>query len=188
MTEVLGKAGVNLSAMSIADNSDFGILRCIVSDPDTAKRALEDARFTVRISDVIGFDCPNTSGSLAKVLKYLSDKGVFIEYMYSFACGNVAHIVIRPTDLDSCERILAEKKVDLLAANEPVQGCDTSRPIMPTASIRHMQKSGLPTDKRPLFCMPNTQNSTIFEEKAKKSPQNFAGKKKCSIFALAYDK
>ena len=104
--------------MSIADNSDFGILRCIVSDPDAARRALEDAKFTVRVSDVIGFDCPNTSGSLAKVLKYLSDKGVFIEYMYSFACGDVAHIVIRPTDLDSCERILAEKKVDLLAANE----------------------------------------------------------------------
>ena len=103
VTEVLGKAGVNLSAMSIADNSDFGILRCIVSDPDAAKRALEEA---------------NTSGSLAKVLKYLSDKGVFIEYMYSFACGDVAHIVIRPTDLESCERILADKKVDLLAANE----------------------------------------------------------------------
>ena len=116
--EVLGRAGVNLSAMSIADNSDFGILRCIVSDPETAKRALEAANFTVRVSDVIGFTCPNTSGALAVVLRHLSDAGVFIEYMYSFACGDVAHIVIRPTDLDTCERILAEKKVDLLAANE----------------------------------------------------------------------
>lgn len=115
---VLGRAGVNLSAMSIADNSDFGILRCIVSDPDAAKRALEDAKFTVRVSDVIGFTCPNTSGALAVVLEYLSEKGVFIEYMYSFACGDVAHIVIRPTDLEACERILAAKKVDLLAASE----------------------------------------------------------------------
>ena len=116
--EVLGRAGVNLSAMSIADNSDFGILRCIVSDPEAAKCALEDAKFTVRVSDVIGFTCPNTSGALAVVLEYLSERGVFIEYMYSFACGDVAHIVIRPTDLDSCERILAEKKVDLMAASE----------------------------------------------------------------------
>lgn len=115
---VLGRAGVNLSAMSIADNSDFGILRCIVSDPDAAKAALEAANFTVRVSDVIGFDCPNTSGALAVVLKYLSDAGVFIEYMYSFACGDVAHIVIRPTDLDACERILAGKRVALLAASE----------------------------------------------------------------------
>lgn len=118
VTEVLGKAGINLSAMSIADNSDFGILRCIVSDPEAAKRALEEANFTVRVSEVIGFACPNTSGALAVVLKHLSENNVFIEYMYSFACGDVAYIVIRPTDLESCERILAEKKVDLMAANE----------------------------------------------------------------------
>lgn len=121
VTEVLGKAGVNLSAMSIADNSDFGILRCIVSDPEKAKRALEEAYFTVIISDVIGFTCHNTSGALAVVLKYLSERGVFIEYMYSFAAGDVAHVVIRPTDLESCEKILSEKKVDLMAANELYQ-------------------------------------------------------------------
>jgi len=43
---------------------------------------------------------------------------VFIEYLYSFAAGNVAHIVIRPTDLDACEKILEAKKVDLIAAND----------------------------------------------------------------------
>ena len=72
----------------------------------------------MKITDVIGFTCPNTSGSLAIVLKYLSDRGVFIEYMYSFANGNVANIVIRPTDLESCERILEEKKVDLMADSD----------------------------------------------------------------------
>lgn len=118
VTQVLGKANVNLSAMSIADNSDFGILRCIVSDPDKAYRELKAAHFTVKITDVIGFVCPNTSGSLAKVLKHLSDNGIFIEYMYSFANGDVAHVVIRPTDLEACDRVLAEKKVELMAAND----------------------------------------------------------------------
>jgi len=118
VTEVLGNAGINLSAMSIADNSDFGILRCIVSDPDKAYKVLKEAHFAVKITDVIGFTCPNTSGSLAMVLKYLSDNGVFIEYMYSFANGNSANIVIRPTDLESCDRILQEKKVDLIAASD----------------------------------------------------------------------
>ena len=65
VTDVLGEAGVNLSAMSIADNSDFGILRCIVSDPDKAYQVLKAAHFAVKITDVIGFVCPNTSGSLA---------------------------------------------------------------------------------------------------------------------------
>ncbi|MBO4786830.1 MAG: amino acid-binding protein [Prevotella sp.] len=118
VTEVLGNAGVNLSAMSIADNSDFGILRCIVSDPDKAYKELKAAQFTVKITDVIGFICPNTSGSLAKVLKMLSDNGIFIEYMYSFANGDVAHVVVRPTDLEACDRVLAEKKVELMAASD----------------------------------------------------------------------
>ena len=72
----------------------------------------------MKITDVIGFQCPNVHGSLAVVLKHLSDNGVFIEYMYSFANGNVATVVIRPTDLETCEKILAEKKVELMAAND----------------------------------------------------------------------
>ena len=118
VTEVLGKAGVNLTAMSIADNSDFGILRCIVSDPEKAYKELKGAHFTVRLTDVIGFTCPNTPGSLSLVLKYLSDAGVFIEYMYSFSNGDVAHVVIRPSNLEVCEQILESKKVDLLAASD----------------------------------------------------------------------
>ena len=86
VTDALGAAGINLSAMSIADNSDFGILRCIVSDPDKAYQV-----------------------------------GVFIEYMYSFANGDVATVVIRPSDLDACEEILAAKKVELMAANDLYQ-------------------------------------------------------------------
>jgi hypothetical protein len=121
VTDALGTAGINLSAMSIADNSDFGILRCIVSDPDKAYQVLKEQHFAVKITDVIGFVCPNTSGSLAVVLKHLSDNGVFIEYMYSFANGDVATVVIRPTDLDACEQILADKKVELMAANDLYQ-------------------------------------------------------------------
>ncbi len=118
VTNILGKAGINLSAMSIAENSDFGILRCIVSDPDKAYQVLKENHFAVKITDVIGFVCPNTSGSLAVVLNRLSEKGVFIEYMYSFANGNVAHVVIRPTNLEECDQILSDMKVDLLAASD----------------------------------------------------------------------
>ncbi len=118
VTEVLGKAGINLSALSIADNSDFGILRCIVSDPDKGYKALKEASFTVKITDVIGFSCPNSPGSLAVVLKSLSEAGVFIEYMYSFSNGDGANVVIRPSDLSLCEQILQSMKVDLLAASD----------------------------------------------------------------------
>ena len=118
VTDAMGAAGINISALSIADNSDFGILRCIVSDPQEAYKVLKEAGFAVKLPDVIGFTCPNTSGSLALVLRYLSDQGIFIEYMYSFANGDVANIVIRPSDIDACDRILEEKKVDLIAASD----------------------------------------------------------------------
>lgn len=118
VTEVLAKEGINLSALCIAENADFGILRGIVSDPDKAYTALKANHFAVNITDVVGISCPNVPGALAKVLNYLSDAGVFIEYMYSFASNNIANVIIRPSNLDICIKVLTEKKVDLLAASD----------------------------------------------------------------------
>ena len=100
VTEVLAKEDINLSALCIAENADFGILRGIVSDPDRAYKALKDNHFAVNVTDVVGISCPNVPGALATVLGYLSAEGVFIEYMYSFANNNVANVVIRPSNLD----------------------------------------------------------------------------------------
>jgi hypothetical protein len=118
VTEVLAQENINLSALCIAENADFGILRGIVSEPEHAYRALKEHHFAVNVTDVVGINCPNTPGSLAKVLRFLSDEGVFIEYMYSFANGDSANVIIRPNDLENCIRILTEKKVDLLAASD----------------------------------------------------------------------
>ena len=118
VTEVLAKENINLSALCIAENADFGILRGIVSDPDRAYKALKDNHFAVNVTDVVGISGPNVPGALAKVLGYLSAEGVFIEYMYSFANNNIANVVIRPSNLDKCIEVLKEKKVDLLAASD----------------------------------------------------------------------
>ena len=121
VTEVLAKESINLSALCIAENADFGILRGIVSDPDKAYKALKENHFAVNITDVIGISCPNVPGALAKVLGYLSEKEVFIEYMYSFASNNVANVVIRPSNMEKCIEVLKDKKVDLLAASDLYQ-------------------------------------------------------------------
>ena len=118
VTEVLAKEGIKLSALCIAENADFGILRGIVSDPDKAYKALKDNHFAVNVTEVVGINCPNVPGALAKVLQYLSNEGGFIEYMYSFANNNSANVIIRPTDMENCIRVLTEKKVDLLAASD----------------------------------------------------------------------
>lgn len=72
----------------------------------------------MKVTEVVGINCPNVPGALAKVLQYLSNEGVFIEYMYSFANNNSANVIIRPNDMENCIRVLTEKKVDLLAASD----------------------------------------------------------------------
>lgn len=118
VTEILAKEGINLSALCIAENADFGILRGIVSDPDKAYKILKENHFAVNITDVVGINCPNVPGALAKVLNYLSEAGVFIEYMYSFANNDSANVIIRPSDMETCIKVLTEKKVELLAASD----------------------------------------------------------------------
>ena len=118
VTEVLAKEGINLSALCIAENADFGILRGIVSDPDKAYKALKDNHFAVNVTEVVGINCPNVPGALAKVLQYLSNEGVFIEYMYAFAAGDVAHVVIRPDNIENCIRVLTEHRLELMAAHQ----------------------------------------------------------------------
>lgn len=120
VTEVLAKENVNLSALCIAENADFGILRGIVSDPDRAYKALKDKHFAVNVTDVVGISCPNVPGALAKVLAFLSDEGVFIEYMYSFANNNIANVVIRPSNLDKCIEVLKEKEGRFAGSERPV--------------------------------------------------------------------
>jgi hypothetical protein len=121
VTDVLARAGINLSALCIAENADFGILRGIVSDPDKAYAVLKENHFAVHVTDVIGINCPNVPGALARVLTYLSDEGVFIEYMYSFANNGSANVIIRPSDFDKCIEVLQQKKVELLAASDLYQ-------------------------------------------------------------------
>ena len=118
---MLGNAGINLSALSMAENAEFGILRVIVSDPDKAYKLLKDNHFGVTLTEVVCLNCPNTPGALSKALHYLSEAGVFIEYMYAFSSGDVAHVVIRPNDINMCIDILRKHSLELMAAHQLYQ-------------------------------------------------------------------
>lgn len=114
ITNILGDAGINMTAFTVAENSDFGILRIIVSDPDKAKEILKEARFAVSVTDVVCLQCPNVPGSLAKAMNIMSAAGIFIEYMYAFSFGQAALVVIRPDNLEKCIEVLTENKLELL--------------------------------------------------------------------------
>ncbi len=107
VTQILGEAGINISAFTIADTTEFGILRMILTDPDKACAILKENGFSVRKTDVVLAKTPNTPGSLSKLLDFLQKENVFIEYMYAFSMeGDGAVTVIRPTRVERCEEML----------------------------------------------------------------------------------
>lgn len=82
--ETLSKNGINISALSIADTTDFGILRMIVDEPDKARDALREIGVISKCTDVIAVYIDDKTGGLAEVLKVLSEDELGIEYMYAF--------------------------------------------------------------------------------------------------------
>ena len=102
VARILGEKGINMNAFSLADATDFGILRMIVSDVNAAKEALREAGFAVMLTDVVCLSCANKPGALSSILDILAREEIFIEYMYAFSEGDLANVVIRPTDVEKC--------------------------------------------------------------------------------------
>ncbi len=119
-TEALAKAGINIRALSIADTSEFGILRLIVADTEKAKEALEKSNFTVRENDVIAVGVPDSPGGLASILRILNDADINVEYTYAFVqkSGQQAVVVLRLEDPSAGLKALSEKGVMLLSAQD----------------------------------------------------------------------
>ena len=118
VTEVMAEAGINLVAMCVADSSDYGILRCVVSEPERAGRVLRERGYAVKTTDVIGFAMTNESGSMATILRHLSDAGAAIEYLYSFNNGQTANVIIRTVDMEACNSVLQQNHVRILTGEE----------------------------------------------------------------------
>lgn len=107
VAKILGQNNINMHAFSMAETTDFGILRLIVSEVDKAIEVLREASFAVMLTDVVCISCNNISGALSTILDKLTEAGIFIEYMYAFAEGDEANVIIRPSDLDKCVEVLA---------------------------------------------------------------------------------
>ena len=84
VTRILGDAGINIRTLSLADTSDFGILRLIVNDSQKAKEVLKERGFTVSKTEVVAVEIPDRPGGLADLLQVLDADGINVEYMYAF--------------------------------------------------------------------------------------------------------
>ncbi|OFW60154.1 MAG: amino acid-binding protein [Candidatus Solincola sediminis] len=104
----LAEAQVNIRALSIAETADYGVLRLIVNDPDTAMRVMVENKFTVSETEVIAVEVPDRPGGLAAVLAPLYETNVNIEYLYCFVekSGESAMVVFRVEKLDEAIKAL----------------------------------------------------------------------------------
>jgi hypothetical protein len=116
VTRTLGKAGINIRALSLADTSEFGILRLIVNDHEKAKAVLKEQGFTVGRTHVVAVQVDDRPGGLDDILQLLSDRGINVEYMYAFvqAGSKNALLILRFDKTDQALEVLTENKIPVI--------------------------------------------------------------------------
>jgi len=115
-TRALGDAGINLRALTLAEASDYGVLRLLVSDVPKARRVMMEKHFPARVDEVVAVAINDKAGSLADALKPLMDANVSVQYMYAFAgfTSDSAVMIFRFSDTDKAIDILQQHGMKLV--------------------------------------------------------------------------
>jgi hypothetical protein len=118
---LIGEAGINIRALSLADTSDFGILRLIVDQPEKAAQVLRTNHYTFNTTDVVAIEIPDVPGGLALVLDQIQKLKVNVEYMYAFVekATDKAIVVFRFAHLDDVlDTLVKEGDLRILSRDE----------------------------------------------------------------------
>lgn len=120
VTKILADANVNIRALSVADSTDFGILRLIVSNLDDATAALKANNRIFDITPVIGVSIADTPGGLAKIAQLMADNEVDIEYFYAFVshAKDGAYLVLRVQQTEIATKVLENNGFTLLCEDD----------------------------------------------------------------------
>ena len=116
ITTIIANAGIDIRALSIADTTDFGILRLVVDKPYEAEEALKNAGLTVSLTDVIAIGIPDRPGGFAETISAVADKDVGVEYMYAFISRehDRAYLIMRVADNEKALSALKAHGCDIL--------------------------------------------------------------------------
>lgn len=121
LTRILADNDINITAFSIADATDYGILRLVVGRPELAVKVFKENSFSVKITEVACMIVPNEPGGLHKALNILSENNIDIDYMYAFAMNNSAMVVIRSASTQQLIDVLQQHKMELLKTSQIYQ-------------------------------------------------------------------
>ena len=117
--DVLGENGVNIISMSLADTTEFGLLRLIVDDAPLGREKLTEKGFSSLLSDVSVIKIPHKAGSLQRLLKAIDDNGVSIEYMYGLSIeSDDAYVVLKASDSLKLDQVLSENGVRTITCDQ----------------------------------------------------------------------
>ena len=117
--ETLKEGKINIVSLSLADSSDYGLLRMIVSDPVKAKEILREKGFTAMLTKVLAIKLSHQVGQLQVLLEKVCEAGINIEYMYALATGSDdASIVMKTSDLEKAATVLEGTGVELIESKE----------------------------------------------------------------------
>ena len=117
---VLAEANINIRALSIADTTDFGVLRLIVNAPEQAFDVLREKGFVASITEVLAIQVPDVPGGLADALERIGAAGLDVEYMYAFIGNNStdAFVIIRVENPESAVGIIEKTGIKVLKGEE----------------------------------------------------------------------
>lgn len=123
VTDALAANNINIISLSLADTSDFGLLRMIVSEPEKSVEALKESGFMAKLSDVIAVKTDNASGAIQKLLSVIS-KSVNVEYMYILSTsGDTASVIIKATPATEAATTLTDAGYELYSPEEAYKLC-----------------------------------------------------------------
>jgi hypothetical protein len=116
---VLKESNVNILSISLADTTEYGLLRLIVNDPEHGCEVLLSAGFSSMLTDVLIVKVPHVAGSLQKILSRIAEKEINIEYMYGLSVeANDASIVMKTNELEAACAALRESNIDTMTPDE----------------------------------------------------------------------
>jgi len=120
VAKILGNANINIRALTVAETSDFGILRLIVDDPERAYSILKENNIVVVMDDVLGVEVVDKPGGLARIAEILSNQNINIEYVYAFVTNSheKAFIVLRVDEQERAINVLKENDVRILTSED----------------------------------------------------------------------
>ncbi|PCI23994.1 MAG: amino acid-binding protein [SAR324 cluster bacterium] len=120
ITKILGEAGINLKALSLADTTSFGQLRILVSNLPEARRLLMKLQVPAKVDEVVAAEITDQPGALAKLLKALLQTRISVQYMYAFTGGesNKAIMIFHFCDVDRAVQVLLDHGISLLSAKD----------------------------------------------------------------------